>query len=219
MSIFNELEIIHRGEYTIGEGITLPFIFHIKDIRDDAVNEKMMSTEYNNILTCKKLKEKIDAIVTFVDLDLFLLDESEYIKLKEYGIEFIEDDLLHKKYKIKDISNLIKLFELMDLTENELYDLRNYIVDSQNYLIEVFVSTLHRLLENGQKTTHLSEAFMSIQICAEFGSSVIFKENLGKCMSEFSFRELETKRAYLSRKYEVEDLHYKQLRADTKNNK
>ena len=57
---------------------------------------------------------------------------------------------------------------------------------------------------------------MSIQVCSEFGNGVIFKENMGKCMSEFSFREIETKRAYLSRKYEVEKIQYENLKKENK---
>lgn len=210
MSIFNELEIIHRGEYTIGGGITLPFIFHIKDIRDTSVNQTMMSTEYNNILMCKELKNTIDNITDFIDLELFMIDKNEYSMLSELNIEVIQDDLLDK-YRIKNKENLIKLIKNLHLTEVELYNLREFIIESQNDLLKEFLDTLHRVMENGVKTEHLSEGFMSIQVCSEFGNGVIFKENVGKCMSEFSFRELETKRAYLSRKYEVEDLHYKRI--------
>lgn len=214
MSIFNKLEIIRRGEFKLNGDITLPFLFHIKDIKDKSVNETQLSREYKQLLEYKKLKNIIDDIITFIDIDLFLIDKSDVEELKD--IEFIEDNLIYDKYRVKDIYELGKLITKLELTEIELYDIKEYILDEQNKLIKEFLNILHSEMENGKKTEHLSEAFMSIQVCAEFGNNVIFKENIDKCMSEFSFREIETKRAYLSRKYEVEKLQYENLRKENK---
>lgn len=214
MSIFNKLEIIRRGEFKLEGDITIPFIFHIKDIKDTSVNETKLSKEYKNLLEFKKLKNIIDDIVNFIDIDLFLIDKSDVEELSD--IAFIKDNLVYDKYRVKDIYELNKLINRLCLSELELYDIREYIVDEQNKLITEFLNILHTEMENGKKTEHLSEAFMSIQVCSEFGNSVIFKENMNKCMSEFSFREIETKRAYLSRKYEVEKIQYDNLKKDNK---
>lgn len=214
MSIFNKLEVIRRGEFKLDGDITLPFLFHIKDIKDTSVNETKLSKEYKQLLEYKKLKNLLDDISNFIDLDLFLIDKSDISEFMD--IEFIKDDLIYDKYRVKDIYELNKLITKLELTEVELYDLREYIVDEQNKLITEFLDILHKEMENGKKTEHLSEAFMSIQVCSEFGNGVIFKENIGKCMSEFSFREIETKRAYLSRKYEVEKIQYENLRKENK---
>ena len=214
MSIFNKLEIIRRGEFKLEGDITIPFIFHIKDIKDTSVNETKLSKEYKNLLEFKKLKNIIDDIVNFIDIDLFLIDKSDVEELSD--ISFIKDNLVYDKYRVKDIYELNKLINSLCLSELELYDIREYIIDEQNKLITEFLNILHTEMENGKKTEHLSEAFMSIQVCSEFGNSVIFKENMNKCMSEFSFREIETKRAYLSRKYEVEKIQYDNLKKDKK---
>nr|DAP06255.1 MAG TPA: hypothetical protein [Ackermannviridae sp.] len=214
MSIFNKLEIIRRGEFKLEGDITIPFIFHIKDIKDTSVNETKLSKEYKNLLEFKKLKNIIDDIVNFIDIDLFLIDKSDVEELSD--ISFIKDNLVYDKYRVKDIYELNKLINSLCLSELELYDIREYIIDEQNKLITEFLNILHTEMENGKKTEHLSEAFMSIQVCSEFGNSVIFKENMNKCMSEFSFREIETKRAYLSRKYEVEKIQYDNLKKDNK---
>ena len=214
MSIFNKLEVIRRGEFKLDGDITLPFLFHIKDIKDTSVNETKLSKEYKQLLEYKKLKNLLDDILNFIDLDLFLIDKSDIAEITD--VEFIQDDLVYDKYRIKDIYELNKLIAKLELTEIELYDLREYIVDEQNKLITEFLDILHKEMENGKNTEHLSEAFMSIQVCSEFGNGVIFKENMGKCMSEFSFREIETKRAYLSRKYEVEKIQYENLKKENK---
>ena len=214
MSIFNKLEVIRRGEFKLDGDITLPFLFHIKDIKDTSVNETKLSKEYKQLLEYKKLKNLLDDILNFIDLDLFLIDKSDILEFTD--IEFIKDDLIYDKYRVKDIYELNKLIAKLELTEVELYDLREYIVDEQNKLITEFLDILHKEMENGKNTEHLSEAFMSIQVCSEFGNGVIFKENMGKCMSEFSFREIETKRAYLSRKYEVEKIQYENLKKENK---
>nr|DAW82356.1 MAG TPA: hypothetical protein [Bacteriophage sp.] len=214
MSIFNKLEIIRRGEFKLEGDITIPFIFHIKDIKDTSVNETKLSKEYKNLLEFKKLKNIIDDIVNFIDIDLFLIDKSDVEELSD--IAFVKDNLVYDKYRVKDIYELNKLINSLCLSELELYDIREYIIDEQNKLITEFLNILHTEMENGKKTEHLSEAFMSIQVCSEFGNSVIFKENMNKCMSEFSFREIETKRAYLSRKYEVEKIQYDNLKKDNK---
>ena len=214
MSIFNKLEIIRRGEFKLEGDITIPFIFHIKDIKDTSVNETKLSKEYKNLLEFKKLKNIIDDIVNFIDIDLFLIDKSDVDELSD--IAFVKDNLVYDKYRVKDIYELNKLINSLCLSELELYDIREYIIDEQNKLIIEFLNILHTEMENGKKTEHLSEAFMSIQVCSEFGNSVIFKENMNKCMSEFSFREIETKRAYLSRKYEVEKIQYDNLKKDNK---
>lgn len=214
MSIFNKLEIIRRGEFKLEGDITIPFIFHIKDIKDTSVNETKLSKEYKNLLEFKKLKNIIDDIVNYIDIDLFLIDKSDVEELSD--IAFVKDNLVYDKYRVKDIYELNKLINRLCLSELELYDIREYIVDEQNKLITEFLNILHTEMENGKKTEHLSEAFMSIQVCSEFGNSVIFKENMNKCMSEFSFREIETKRAYLSRKYEVEKIQYDNLKKDNK---
>jgi hypothetical protein len=214
MSIFNKLEIIRRGEFKLEGDITIPFIFHIKDIKDTSVNETKLSKEYKNLLEFKKLKNIIDDIVNFIDIDLFLIDKSDVDELSD--IAFVKDNLVYDKYRVKDIYELNKLINSLCLSELELYDIREYIIDEQNKLITEFLNILHTEMENGKKTEHLSEAFMSIQVCSEFGNSVIFKENMNKCMSEFSFREIETKRAYLSRKYEVEKIQYDNLKKDNK---
>lgn len=214
MSIFNKLEIIRRGEFKLEGDITIPFIFHIKDIKDTSVNETKLSKEYKNLLEFKKLKNIIDDIVNFIDIDLFLIDKSDVEELSD--IAFVKDNLVYDKYRVKDIYELNKLINSLCLSELELYDIREYIIDEQNKLITEFLNILHTEMENGKKTEHLSEAFMSIQVCSEFGNDVIFKENMNKCMSEFSFREIETKRAYLSRKYEVEKIQYDNLKKDNK---
>lgn len=215
MSIFNKLEIVRRGEFKLDGDITLPFIFHIKNIKDTSVNETKSSKEYKQLLEYKKLKNLLEDIITFIDIDLFLIDKSDIVEFEE--VEFVKDNLVYDKYRVKDIYELGKLITKLELTEVELYDLREYILDEQNKLIKEFLDILHKEMENGKKTEHLSEAFMSIQVCAEFGNGVIFRENIGKCMSEFSFREIETKRAYLSRKYEVEKLQYENLKKESKN--
>lgn len=214
MSIFNKLEIIRRGEFKLEGDITIPFIFHIKDIKDISVNETKLSKEYKNLLEFKKLKNIIDDIVNYIDIDLFLIDKSDVKELSD--IAFVKDNLVYDKYRVKDIYELNKLINQLCLSELELYDIREYIIDEQNKLITEFLNILHTEMENGKKTEHLSEAFMSIQVCSEFGNGVIFKENMNKCMSEFSFREIETKRAYLSRKYEVEKIQYDNLKKDNK---
>lgn len=214
MSIFNKLEIIRRGEFKLEGDITIPFIFHIKDIKDTSVNETKLSKEYKNLLEFKKLKNIIDDIVNYIDIDLFLIDKSDVEELSD--IALVKDNLVYDKYRVKDIYELNKLINQLCLSELELYDIREYIIDEQNKLITEFLNILHTEMENGKKTEHLSEAFMSIQVCSEFGNSVIFKENMNKCMSEFSFREIETKRAYLSRKYEVEKIQYDNLKKDNK---
>lgn len=214
MSIFNKLEIIRRGEFKLEGDITIPFIFHIKDIKDTSVNETKLSKEYKNLLEFKKLKNIIDDIVNYIDINLFLIDKSDVEELSD--ISFVKDNLVYDKYRVKDIYELNKLINQLCLSELELYDIREYIIDEQNKLITEFLNILHTEMENGKKTEHLSEAFMSIQVCSEFGNSVIFKENMNKCMSEFSFREIETKRAYLSRKYEVEKIQYDNLKKDNK---
>lgn len=214
MSIFNKLEIIRRGEFKLEGDITIPFIFHIKDIKDTSVNETKLSKEYKNLLEFKKLKNIIDDIVNYIDIDLFLIDKSDVEELSD--IAFVKDNLVYDKYRVKDIYELNKLINQLCLSELELYDIREYIIDEQNKLITEFLNILHTEMENGKKTEHLSEAFMSIQVCSEFGNGVIFKENMNKCMSEFSFREIETKRAYLSRKYEVEKIQYDNLKKDNK---
>lgn len=214
MSIFNKLEIIRRGEFKLEGDITIPFIFHIKDIKDTSVNETKLSKEYKNLLEFKKLKNIIDDIVNYIDIDLFLIDKFDVEELSD--IAFVKDNLVYDKYRVKDIYELNKLINQLCLSELELYDIREYIIDEQNKLITEFLNILHTEMENGKKTEHLSEAFMSIQVCSEFGNSVIFKENMNKCMSEFSFREIETKRAYLSRKYEVEKIQYDNLKKDNK---
>lgn len=214
MSIFNKLEIIRRGEFKLEGDITIPFIFHIKDIKDTSVNETKLSKEYKNLLEFKKLKNIIDDIVNYIDIELFLIDKSDVEELSD--IAFVKDNLVYDKYRVKDIYELNKLINQLCLSELELYDIREYIIDEQNKLITEFLNILHTEMENGKKTEHLSEAFMSIQVCSEFGNGVIFKENMNKCMSEFSFREIETKRAYLSRKYEVEKIQYDNLKKDNK---
>ena len=101
MSIFNKLEIIRRGEFKLEGDITIPFIFHIKDIKDTSVNETKLSKEYKNLLEFKKLKNIIDDIVNFIDIDLFLIDKSDVEELSD--IAFIKDNLVYDKYRVKDI--------------------------------------------------------------------------------------------------------------------
>lgn len=218
MSIFNELEIIHRGELTIRGDLVLPFIFHIKDIKDTSVNEKMMSTEYTRLLMCKKLKDTINNIAYYIDRELFLIDLEEVKELNNLNLNlnFYQDELIGTKYHLTDLEDVKKVLNALYLTENEIYDIQSYIIDMQNYLLERFLDILHRHMKNGEKSEVLTEGFMEIQICSEFGHSVIFKENLNKSMSDFSFRELQTKRAYLSRKYEVEKLQYERLKNEKK---
>ena len=152
MSIFNKLEVIRRGEFKLDGDITLPFLFHIKDIKDTSVNETKLSKEYKQLLEYKKLKNLLDDILNFIDLDLFLIDKSDIAEITD--VEFIQDDLVYDKYRIKDIYELNKLIAKLELTEIELYDLREYIVDEQNKLITEFLDILHKEMENGKNTEH-----------------------------------------------------------------
>ncbi|MBF1054273.1 MAG: hypothetical protein HXL14_05275 [Parvimonas sp.] len=107
MSIFNKLEIIRRGEFKLEGDITIPFIFHIKDIKDTSVNETKLSKEYKNLLEFKKLKNIIDDIVNFIDIDLFLIDKSDVEELSD--IAFVKDNLVYDKYRVKDIYRQIRI--------------------------------------------------------------------------------------------------------------
>ena len=72
-------------------------------------------------------------------------------------------------------------------------------------------------LGNGKKDP--SESFMVLRCAYELNHSVIFPENIGKSISEFSFRELRTQRIYMAKKCEIEKIQYDEVMKDSKNKK
>ena len=202
--------------------IKLPFYFHIADIKDDFLSEnntnelefygKDIYFQNENHMKISKYKKMLQYI------DLFQLtldncdekDDSIFSLTKEYRGGRI----------FKDIDSLyIFLVDILGFTEIDFSQINIFIKEQQIRLVNNFVKMLEEEMELGNGKKDPSESFMVLRCAYELNHSVIFPENIGKSISEFSFRELRTQRIYMAKKCEIEKIQYDEVMKDSKNKK
>lgn len=217
MIIHSELEFKKYGIE-----IKLPFYFHIADIKDDFLSEnntnelefygKDIYFQNENHMKISKYKKMLQYI------DLFQLtldncdekDDSIFSLTKEYRGGRI----------FKDIDSLyIFLVDILGFTEIDFSQINIFIKEQQIRLVNNFVKMLEEEIELGNGKKDPSESFMVLRCAYELNHSVIFPENIGKSISEFSFRELRTQRIYMAKKCEIEKIQYDEVMKDSKNKK
>lgn len=206
MVIHSELDFIKYGVE-----IKLPFSFHISDIRQDFLSETniyelefyskdiyFQNEEYLKISQYK-------TILKYVDLAQFTISDCDE------NLEHLTKETIYGRI-FKDIDSLYYfLVDIIGFTEFDFSKMNVFVKEQKIKLVDNFVRMIEKEMElgNGKKTPN--ETFMILRCSYELNHSVIFPENIGKSISEFSFRELRTQRVYMAKKCEIEKLEYDEI--------
>lgn len=218
MDFFSKCNMVIRTElsfYKFESEIKLPFYFHIKDIKNDFFsdsNEFEVGTFSKDIYFVNKNKQnknKYRTWLQYVDLENFIIQEDDDIP--SYILE-----LTHSKDGVrifKDVDCMYKfLVDTLGFTELDFENINIFIKANQNKLVNQFIDMLHEELKLGDKTTDPSESYMILRCAYELNhTSTVFPENSNLSISEYSFREIRTQRAFMSRKCEIEAIQMKQI--------
>jgi hypothetical protein len=207
-------------ETTVGEGetkIVLPFCFDISSItmtHDDEVN---YLSEYRDDLRIRKIKSNLADFLRDVDLELFSFDEDEN---KDFLEELESKNIRFKKtkgeYTLESSEDLYSLLNEIGYSECDFVKINDFVMDNRSDMVNKFINAISDDLKVGDKTGKVTESFMTMRGAMEHSSSCIFPENIGKSVSEYSWRENIVKRLYLARKVEVEEYYSEKAKAEAK---
>jgi hypothetical protein len=101
-------------------------------------------------------------------------------------------------------------------SECDFVKINDFVMDNRSDMVNKFINAISDDLKVGDKTGKVTESFMTMRGAMEHSSSCIFPENIGKSVSEYSWRENIVKRLYLARKVEVEEYYSEKAKAEAK---
>jgi len=108
-----------------------------------------------------------------------------------------KEDILMIEFKINNMINIVK-----HKYSKKIIELLS--VDAQEPKIPLKATDYH-VEESWTEFMSYDFNMITLQIGAEFPMSVWFSENIGKSLTDMSWREHELKRLYLTKKHKVED--------------
>lgn len=221
LSFFSKCNMVIMSDMEFNKSgiiIKLPFYFHIKDIPSTFFDEDSLNIlEYYS----KEIYEQYDIncnennylkYLKYIDLKQFTIDE-EIKEYKDYMIK-VKDNYIFKDHK----SLYSFLIKNLYFNEIDFKLMKDFVLESQKKLIINFSDMLHKELKLTHDKKDISESYMILRGAFELGNPPIFPENIGKSISEYSFREQKTQRIYLARKCEIEQQQYDEM-MNNKNNK
>lgn len=214
-NFFVKCNMVIRSELVFlkyGIEIKLPFCFNIADIKEDFLSDEkenelefydkdiyFQNKDHMQILRYKK-------ILQYVDLLQLTIDDENNNPLSKLTTVY------NGKRIFKDIDSLyLFLTEKLNFTETDFYAMIMFVKEQQIKLINKFVEMVEVEMELGNGKKEPPETFMTLRCAYELNHNVIFPENIGKSISEFSFRELRTQRVYMAKKCEIEKIQYDEV--------
>lgn len=168
----------------------------------------MTNSPYKHEYEYVKFKSEILEYLDYVDCESKLFDKSKHNLL-----EHLE---LTSKAQLLDF-----LIEVVEVPMSSFIELRNEIEGYKSVLMGNFMERLKEFMAYNDNLptwkpdtkginpsnydTSFTQTYIKTQSIVEYGSGIIFfKENIGKSLSEFSWRELQLRLMFLNRKSQVD---------------
>ena len=213
MDFFSKCDMKVKSELSFVKGgvlFKLPFLFHIKDININFIEE-----ENGNVV-----KDYGKDIYFQNRLDEIEIDNKYYLKfidLNQWTFSDVDgiNSLFKKKkdnYIAKDIESAYTiLVSYLNFNELDFAILKKFCLENQLKLVVLFREMVDSNLEVGSSKVEPNDVFMILRCAYELNhSATVFPENIGKSISEYSFREMCIQRSYMARKCEIEKLQYEE---------
>lgn len=216
---FTKCNSIRFCEMSIGEGdtyIVLPFKFDIAKIVTVSETEEDHLNDYRDERILYKTKKNIASFLEDVDLEMFTFDSSDEELIEEMKLKHIEFIKNEDDYILKDSRNLYRFLNSLKYTEVDFVKINEIVMKTRMNMMDRFINMASDELKIGDRTGKVTEAFMTMRGAMEHSSACIFPENIGKSVSEYSWRETMVKRLYLARKVEVEEFYTEKAKAEAK---
>jgi hypothetical protein len=219
--MFDSLDIIKTHDMTIGV-YDIPIKIHIKDIpsKDTSFplyynNEVNIEGSDSILLTHKPSKydrvrndiakiEVCKIYLKFIDTEIQLFNGKNFLEF--YGLDCVED--LLEELSSYELQKLIDICdEIMRNIINEFYDNMFEFLDKKEDIPKIHLDDKSdSLFDEIVKYSSKGKGYLIAQIGIEFPANVFFQENVGKAISEWSFRELELQCAYMNEKNTIDGL-------------
>lgn len=223
---FERLDICKTYDLEIDDGIYLPLNVHIKDLVQPLINvehieeEPIVLDEENNIKVSnvshnnfKRIREQIQSYKSirsyfkFIDTNIKLFENGQKSFMEYYDIDDLEE--LFERIDDNGFSKLIAICDRL---------IKKIIEEFYTELIDVFYNGEKE--PNFQRTKEENDPMLSqlmnysakpkgyllAQIGVEFPANVFFKENIGKSISEWSWREVEFQIQYIGAKNNLDNM-------------
>lgn len=213
MTFFKKCDMIIKSELIFNKNsyiIKLPFYFHIKDIKNDFLDD----SEGNILENYGKdiyFNDRYDEIEK--DNKYFL----RYVDLNQWTIEGVDNDnplFVRKRdvFRVKDIDSLYTiLIDYLKFNELDFSMIKKYCLKTQAKLAYDFREMVNADLGVASGKKDPNDIFMILRCAYELNhTSTVFSENMGCAISDYSFREMCVQRAYMARKCEIERLQYEE---------
>ena len=224
--MFASLDIIRSFDLVLG-AIDVPIRVHIKDIREELGSDILFNSEHieyedengefksftigepSKYETIRKLnndKESLRGYFKFIDKEVKIFDCGDKTFMEYYNIDSLEE-----------------LFEILDRSDfqtikDKCDEMIKYIIDEFYKNIKLFLNndvkcpTINTKPNNDVVLKQVTEysnkplGYLISQIGVEYPANIFFKENEGKAISEWSFREIQLQVLYISEKNRVDGL-------------
>lgn len=209
VNVFKELDIEKREELVIrGGDLTIPFLFSARSIKQGGDSIVDNSIDFSQEYKYESQLKGIEDILSYVDYNIFKVNEEYSIYLKEEAnIDLIDDG--EGKYYFSGAKDFYKFLNIIGVTDFDLARIKELVYTEIDKIANQVFNKIIEMIEHGNmdKNAKQTVAFMNIQSLIEFNTStVIFRENLGKACEDWSFREMALKNLYLSRKYQLDKI-------------
>ena len=214
-----KLDIAIQSWFDVGD-FNIPLYIHIRDIdryQPDTLDKKidLYRDELRVNLTENPFQENI-RMLEFKENILYYLRFVDSRRM----FNSLKDNFAYHFYRARNVEELYYALMQAGFTETNFINMTNEIIFYINQIKTLFIQRVIELLDYDRKfpTLHLKEKMpkqyqellqytndmSKFQSGIEYSPVIIFPENLGKPLIEFSWRETEFKCLYISMKNKIE---------------
>lgn len=201
MNRFHELDIVRVCELKLNNEFKLPFRFEIGNIKteeaEEIVSVDFYAQDYNLNKRFRSLKDM------FSDLDLNMIEFNKE-SWEDFNEEFNMQVNDNGNYIFTEIKDFIKFLLKYYINDSRKFDLiKNFVNNNRTEIFNMFKDRIVTLLGLGVKEETKTNEFMDLRIL-ETSAHPFFRENIGRAIQDYSLREVFLRKAYFSRKYELD---------------
>ncbi len=204
----------HEKSVSIGRYI-VPLKVHIKDINEQHT-KRISNRRYGETLDLTQ--DHFDKAYEEIEKDYKIQYYLKFINTEDVLFPNSRTFLTHNYFNtIEDFLNIIGYTELQELINeieeimkdiiSEFFDKAKVFLGGEKLMPSIYLKEdKDALWDKIVEYINRPQGYLISQLAIEFSGNIIFSENIGKAISEWSFREIQLQLMYISEKHKIDSI-------------